>query len=197
MDEYTTHSTTTGETNGEERSGRFLPPHEGWKVSTPGDLTMNIEHLVLGGERVPAAEGKTFAVTEPGTGKPFTEVAEAGTEDVQRAVQIAYRAFEEGKWPRLSATDRGRILLQAAALVRERLEDIAVIEARNAGKPIRDTGCWPRSDAPRTGGSLCPDHSVELPPRHCVLETRPCPGMRQYHSGETCPAYTPVSSHAG
>jgi len=138
MDEYTTRSTTTGETNGEERSGRFLPPHEGWKVSTPGDLTMNIEHLILGGERVPAAEGKTFAVTEPGTGKPFTEVAEAGTEDVQRAVQIAYRAFEEGKWPRLSATDRGRILLQAAALVRERLEDIAVIEARNAGKPIRD-----------------------------------------------------------
>src|SRR5712692_266652 len=138
MDEYTTRSTTTGETNGEERSGRFLPPYEGWKVSTPSDLTMNIEHLVLGGERVPAAEGKTFAVTEPGTGKPFTEVAEAGTEDVQRAVQIAYRAFEEGKWPRLSATDRGRILLQAAALVRERLEDIAVIEARNAGKPIRD-----------------------------------------------------------
>jgi acyl-CoA reductase-like NAD-dependent aldehyde dehydrogenase len=99
---------------------------------------MNIEHLVLGGERVPAAEGKTFAVTEPGTGKPFAEVAEAGTEDVQRAVQNAYRAFEEGKWPRLSATDRGRILLQAAALVRERSEDIAVIEARNAGKPIRD-----------------------------------------------------------
>jgi acyl-CoA reductase-like NAD-dependent aldehyde dehydrogenase len=100
--------------------------------------TMNIEHLILGGERVPAAEGKTFAVTEPGTGKPFTEVAEAGTEDVQQAVQVAYRAFEEGKWPRLSATDRGRILLQAATLVRERLEDIAVIEARNAGKPIRD-----------------------------------------------------------
>src|SRR5579864_8335641 len=138
MDEYTTRSTTTGETNGEERSGRFLPPHEGWKVSTPGDLTMNIEHLVLGGERVPAAEGKTFAVTEPGTGKPFTEVAEAGSEDVERAVRVAYRAFEEGRWPRFSATDRGRILLQAATLVRQRLEDIAVIEARNAGKPIRD-----------------------------------------------------------
>ena len=99
---------------------------------------MNIERLVLGGERVPAADGKTFAVIEPGSGKPFAEVAEAGLEDVERAVGVAYRAFEEGRWPRLSATERGRILLQAATLVRQRLEDIAVIEARNAGKPIRD-----------------------------------------------------------
>src|SRR5260370_29222391 len=94
--------------------------------------------LVLGGGGVAAAEGKTFAVIEPGTGKPFAEVAEAGPEDAERAVQIAYRAFEEGRWPRLSATERGRVLLQAATLVRQRLEDIAVIEARNAGKPIRD-----------------------------------------------------------
>src|SRR2546427_12328567 len=99
---------------------------------------MTIEHIVLGGERVPAADGKTFAVIEPGTGKPFAEVAEAGPEDAERAVQIAYRAFEEGRWPRLSATERGRVLLQAATLVRQRLEDIAVIEARNAGTPIRD-----------------------------------------------------------
>jgi acyl-CoA reductase-like NAD-dependent aldehyde dehydrogenase len=99
---------------------------------------MTIERLVLGGERVPATEGKTFAVIEPGSGKPFAEVAEAGTQDVERAVQSAHRAFEEGRWPRLSATERGRILLRAATLVRERLEDIAVVESRNAGKPIRD-----------------------------------------------------------
>src|SRR5207244_2811137 len=51
---------------------------------------------------------------------------------------MAYQAFEAGQWPRLSATARGRILLKASTIVRERLEDIAVIEARNAGKPIRD-----------------------------------------------------------
>lgn len=99
---------------------------------------MQVEHLVIGGERVPAAEGRAFAVIEPGLGKPFAEVAEAGTKDVERAVRVAHRAFEEGSWPRLSATERGRILLQAATLVRQRLEEIAVIEARNAGKPIRD-----------------------------------------------------------
>src|SRR5438876_7365993 len=99
---------------------------------------MNIEHLVLGGERVPAAEGKTFAVLEPGSGKPFAEVAEAGTQDVEQAVLTAHQAFEEGWWPRLSATEHGRILLKASTIVRESLEAIAVIEARNAGKPIRD-----------------------------------------------------------
>src|SRR5437588_9804033 len=99
---------------------------------------MTIEHIVLGGERVSAADGQTFAVIEPGTGKPFAEVAQAGPEDAQRAVQVAYRAFEEGQWPRLSAAQRGRILLQAASLVRQRLEELATVEARNAGKPISD-----------------------------------------------------------
>src|SRR5205085_5557409 len=99
---------------------------------------MKTEYLVLGGERILAANGKTFAVIEPASGKPFAEVAEAGAEDVERAVQVAYRAFEEGKWPRLSATERGRILLQAATLVRKHVEEIAAVEARNAGKPIRD-----------------------------------------------------------
>lgn len=99
---------------------------------------MNMEQLVMGGERVAAAEGKTFAVIEPAQGEPFAEVAEAGLADIERAVQVAYKAFDEGKWPRLSATERGRILLKASILLRERLEDIAVIEARNAGKPIQD-----------------------------------------------------------
>src|SRR6266702_878755 len=99
---------------------------------------MTIERLVLGGERVLAAEDKSFSVIEPGTGKSFAEVAEAGIQDVEQAVQIANRAFEEGTWSRLSATERGRILLRASTLVRERLQDIAVVEARNAGKPIQD-----------------------------------------------------------
>ncbi len=99
---------------------------------------MNIDRLVLGGERTSAVDGQTFSVIEPGTGEPFAEVAQAGVADAERAVQVAYRAFEDGAWPRMSATARGRILLQASNLVRERLEAIATVEARNAGKPIRD-----------------------------------------------------------
>ena len=99
---------------------------------------MTTELLVVGGERRPAAQDKTFTVIEPGTGAPMAEVAEAGPEDARRAVDVAVRAFEEGPWPRTPATLRGRVLLRASAMVRERLEDLARLEARNAGKPIGD-----------------------------------------------------------
>jgi len=99
---------------------------------------MTTELLFVGGELVPAVEGGTFTVTEPGNGSALAEVAEAGPEDARRAVDVAVRAFEEGPWPRTSATERGRVLLRASVLVRERLEELANIEARNVGKPIRD-----------------------------------------------------------
>jgi len=94
------------------------------------------ELLILGGERAPAADGKTFEVIEPATGTPFAEVAEAGPDDARRAVEIAHRAFEEGPWPRASARERGRVLLEASTLIRERQEELARTEARNGGKPI-------------------------------------------------------------
>jgi acyl-CoA reductase-like NAD-dependent aldehyde dehydrogenase len=99
---------------------------------------MATELLVLGGEGRPAVEGKTFAVIEPGTGAPMSDVAEAGSEDARQAVDVAVRAFDEGPWPRTPATLRGRVLLRASVIVRDRLEDLASLEARNVGKPIRD-----------------------------------------------------------
>src|SRR3989454_313752 len=99
---------------------------------------MPTELWVVGGERRPAAEDNTFAVIEAGTGAPMAQVAEAGPEDARRAVDVAVRAFDEGAWPRTSATLRGRVLLRASAMVRDRLEDLAELEARNVGKPIRD-----------------------------------------------------------
>ncbi len=99
---------------------------------------MSTELLVVGGERVPAAEEGTFTVIEPGNGSPMAEVAEAGPEDARRAVDVAVEAFDEGSWPRTSATERGRVLLRASVLVRERLEELAQLEARNVGKPISD-----------------------------------------------------------
>ena len=97
---------------------------------------MSAELLVLGGERVPAAEGTTFEVIEPGTGTSMAEVVQAGAEDARRAVDIAHHAFEQGAWRRTNATERGRVLLRASAMLRERIDEFAVVEARNGGKPI-------------------------------------------------------------
>ena len=99
---------------------------------------MITEKLIVSGEPQDAADGKTFTVLEPGTGGELATVAEAGPEDARRAVDVAVRAFEEGPWPRTSATARGRVLLKASTLVRERLDGLAELEARNVGKPIRD-----------------------------------------------------------
>ena len=94
------------------------------------------ELLVIGGVRTAAADGKTAPVIEPATGAPMIEVAEGGPEDARRAVDVAARAFEEGAWRRMSARERGRILSAASLLIRDRREELAVLEARNGGKPI-------------------------------------------------------------
>ncbi len=94
------------------------------------------ELLVIGGVRTAAADGKTAPVIEPATAVPMIDVAEAGPEDARRAVDVAARAFEEGAWRRMSARERGRILSAASLLIRDRREGLAVLEARNGGKPI-------------------------------------------------------------
>jgi acyl-CoA reductase-like NAD-dependent aldehyde dehydrogenase len=94
------------------------------------------EALLVGGRSVDPKDGGVTSVIEPATGRPMAQVAEAGPAEVREAVRVAHEAFEDGPWPRISATDRGRVLLRAAALVRDRLEDLATLEARNGGKPI-------------------------------------------------------------
>jgi acyl-CoA reductase-like NAD-dependent aldehyde dehydrogenase len=92
--------------------------------------------LVLGGERVAAADGATVDVIEPATGTPGWQVAKGSAEDAKRAVDIAANAFDDGVWRRMSARERGRILTKASFLIRERQEELARLEARNGGKPI-------------------------------------------------------------
>lgn len=98
------------------------------------------EQLIIAGERQPARSGETFDVIEPATGAVLTEVAKAGTEDVEAALAAAHRAFNDGRgtWARTSATERGRVLHRVAALIREREDLLATTEARGAGHPIGD-----------------------------------------------------------
>jgi betaine-aldehyde dehydrogenase len=98
---------------------------------------MNGEGLLVDGKRVPAASGEVVEIANPATGETLCAVADAGPEDVAAAVSAARRSFEAGEW-RTAISARARALLRLAELIRERSEELAMLESKNVGKPIRD-----------------------------------------------------------
>jgi acyl-CoA reductase-like NAD-dependent aldehyde dehydrogenase len=93
--------------------------------------------LYIGGEFVDSASRKTFTSTDPATGELLAEVAEAETHDVNLAVSAARRAFET--WRKTPAVERGRILRQIGQAISDRAAELAQLETRDCGKPIRET----------------------------------------------------------
>jgi acyl-CoA reductase-like NAD-dependent aldehyde dehydrogenase len=94
------------------------------------------EGLLIAGERVGAAEGRSFEVINPATAEPLASVAEAGSEDVNRAVAAAVAAY--AGWGSLSPVTRGRTMHRFANLVEEHADELAMLECRNVGMPISD-----------------------------------------------------------
>jgi len=93
--------------------------------------------MMIGGESVDAADGKTFEVVNPATGRPIATAPMGGREDVDRAVAAAQRAFEDSKgWASWAAGKRGRSLAKLADLIKKNSEELAHLESRNVGKPI-------------------------------------------------------------
>ncbi len=92
--------------------------------------------LWIGGSAGSAQNGRTYPVYEPALGEVLTEVAEAGVEDVDRAVRAAREAFDSGPWAKLAPSERGRLLWRLADLVEADADAIATIETRNQGKTI-------------------------------------------------------------
>jgi phenylacetaldehyde dehydrogenase len=92
--------------------------------------------MFIDGSFVAAASGKTFPVYNPATGEVVAHVPEAETEDVDRAVRAARRAFDHGPWSRLTPSQRGRLLTKLADLLEANLEEFAEIESLDNGKPL-------------------------------------------------------------
>jgi acyl-CoA reductase-like NAD-dependent aldehyde dehydrogenase len=93
--------------------------------------------LSIGGRDVPSAGGATFTVENPATGEAAYEVAHAGPADVDAAVAAARRAAA-GPWPAMHPRERGRILRRAGELLRERADELAELETRAVGRPLRE-----------------------------------------------------------
>ena len=91
--------------------------------------------MLIDGELVPAVSGKTFAVYNPATGAVIANVPEADKKDVDIAVAAARRAFDEGRWAKVSPSERGRMLWKLADLIERDLEELAELESIDNGKP--------------------------------------------------------------
>ncbi|MCZ8088675.1 MAG: aldehyde dehydrogenase family protein, partial [Rhodobacteraceae bacterium] len=80
-----------------------------------------------------------FPSLDPATAAPWADMPEAREAEVDRAVTAAHRAFVSGPWPKMTATQRGKLLMRLADLVAEAAPELARIETRDTGKIIRET----------------------------------------------------------
>jgi acyl-CoA reductase-like NAD-dependent aldehyde dehydrogenase len=132
--------------------------------------SLPVQKLFIGGKRVDPVGGKYFPTINPATEQPIADVAEGGSEDVDRAVAAARQAFE-GPWARTPAAERGKILWKVADLLESRADEVAMLETLDAGKPIAEA------------------KAVDL--HECVNVLRYYAGFATKIAGETLPASGP------
>ncbi|USG63085.1 betaine-aldehyde dehydrogenase [Sneathiella marina] len=92
--------------------------------------------LFIGGKACKAISRKKFENINPASGKKICDVEQAGRRDIEKAVVAARKGF--AVWSAMSGTERGRILIKAAQILRERRKELAEIEVRDTGKPISE-----------------------------------------------------------
>ncbi|KAA9149120.1 aldehyde dehydrogenase family protein [Amycolatopsis acidicola] len=100
------------------------------------EFVSGTKQLLIGGQWVDAASGRTFATFDPATGEKITEVAHGAAADVDRAVAAARRAFEDGPWARATPSERQRLIWRIGDLLLERAEQFAQLEALDNGKSV-------------------------------------------------------------
>ena len=92
--------------------------------------------MLIGGEWVEAASGRTFDAYNPADGEVLAKVAEGDRADIDRAVKAARKAFEEGPWPDMLPAERARLLWRIADLIDQHHDELAELETLDNGKPL-------------------------------------------------------------
>mgnify|MGYP003146498306 FL=1 len=91
---------------------------------------------LIGNAWVPALSGKVMDVLSPIDGLPFAQIADSDAADIDAAVAAARAAFDGGEWSRLTAAERGRLMIRLSERILENVEPLAQLERRDNGKPI-------------------------------------------------------------
>ena len=102
---------------------------------TTGPLVLPLPLNLIGGEWRPAASGRELPMISPIDGAPFATIADSGPEDIAAAIAAAQTALQ-GEWVRLTAAERGRLMLRLALRLEAEAEPLARLETRDNGKPI-------------------------------------------------------------
>ena len=97
---------------------------------------MEINSLYINGKSIPATSGETFISTNPANGEAIATLGQASQSDLELAVESAKRGF--AIWSAMSPIERSRILLNAVKILRERNNDLAMLEVMDTGKPLQE-----------------------------------------------------------
>jgi betaine-aldehyde dehydrogenase len=100
---------------------------------------MKPTQLYIDGQYCDASSNESFADYNPATGELLADIQTASLSDVDKAVAAAKRGF--AVWSAMSGTERGRILQKTVAILRERNDELAMIEVLDTGKPIQEADC--------------------------------------------------------
>jgi aldehyde dehydrogenase (NAD+) len=95
---------------------------------------MQLHYIANAGR--PSSSGRTIPVIDPSDGQPFDELQRGTTEDIDAAVTAARQCYER-VWTKLSAAERGRLLMRLSNKVAEHAEELAALEQRDCGKPTK------------------------------------------------------------
>jgi aldehyde dehydrogenase (NAD+) len=99
-------------------------------------IPFETRHVFVGGRWRPAEAGETLPLLNPSDGSLLAEIARGQGADIGAAVAAAQQALD-GDWGRLTAAERGRLLLKMSALVLEQADELARLEALDVGKPVK------------------------------------------------------------
>src|SRR5260221_13565880 len=91
--------------------------------------------MLIDGQWVEAASGRSFAVYDPATGEVIASVPDGEKEDIDRAVRAARTAFDSGPWRKMTTSLRGRLMNKLADLMEKHAEEFAQLESLDNGKP--------------------------------------------------------------
>ena len=105
--------------------------------------------LYIGGQWLTSTSTETIDVINPATEEVFDTIAAANAADIDAAVKAARLAFDEGPWPRMKGSERGALLRKIAALITERLDELANLEVLDNGKPYPEAK-WDIEDTAAT-----------------------------------------------